>query len=295
MPKPFIFISCGQYATSEKELGKRISKMVKELTEFEPFFAEEVQDLNGLDANILTALHDCVAFITILHPRGVIDRPGNQPPLVRASVWIEQEIAIATYIQRVEGRKIPIIAFKHRSVGREGIRDLIQLNPIEFENESEILEALPGCLSQLGIRATPPIQVQLVSVRSGTQDEHSISKLRVFLVNNSNDRITQYVGEVQIPRGILKHWSSVYLNEIGSDNPSVRRFRFSEEGRGILNPHDKIQVYAEDYCARCGLSDATGLPALVAESGIEAKVWINGREYSDRKTIAQLADEPMHQ
>jgi hypothetical protein len=54
MPKT-IFISCGQYTDAEKRLGKQISEMVRTLTDCVPFFAEEVQDLNGLDANILSA------------------------------------------------------------------------------------------------------------------------------------------------------------------------------------------------------------------------------------------------
>src|ERR1700751_752808 len=95
MPKT-IFISCGQYTPAEKQLGKQISELVPALTDCVPFFAEEVQDLNGLDANILRALRDCVGFITVLHPRGEIKRPNGS--IVRASVWIEQEIAIATYI-----------------------------------------------------------------------------------------------------------------------------------------------------------------------------------------------------
>ena len=53
MPKT-IFISCGQYTAAEKRLGKQISEMVRTLTDCVPFFAEEVQDLNGLDANILS-------------------------------------------------------------------------------------------------------------------------------------------------------------------------------------------------------------------------------------------------
>jgi hypothetical protein len=51
--------------------------MVRALTSFEPFFAEEVQDLNGLDANILGALRDCSALIVVLHPRGAIERPDG--------------------------------------------------------------------------------------------------------------------------------------------------------------------------------------------------------------------------
>lgn len=73
MPKT-IFISCGQYTFAEKQLGKQISEMVRSLTDSTPFFAEEVQDLNGLDANILSALHDCVGFITVMHPRGEINQ-----------------------------------------------------------------------------------------------------------------------------------------------------------------------------------------------------------------------------
>ena len=118
-----IFVSCGQYSTAEKELGKQICTMVRTLTKCEPFFAEDVHDLNGLDANILNALHDCVGFITVMHPRGEIKR--TKDTIVRASVWIEQEIAIATYIHRIEKRSLPIIAFKHKSVSREGIRDLL--------------------------------------------------------------------------------------------------------------------------------------------------------------------------
>jgi hypothetical protein len=129
MKKQFIFISCGQYTQAEKFLGKKIAEMVRSSTALGAFFAGDVQDLNGLDDNILKALRDCVGFIAVFHPRGNITRPDGSV-LTRGSIWIEQEIAIATYIQRVENRPLPIIAFKHSSVGREGIRDLLHLNPI---------------------------------------------------------------------------------------------------------------------------------------------------------------------
>src|SRR6266700_1481487 len=140
-----IFVSCGKYTQAEKSLGKAIVRMTKTITGFETFFAEEVQDLNGLDSNILGALRECAAFITVMHPRGKIKRPDGSIQ-IRASVWIEQEIAIATYIQRVEKRPLPVIAFVHESVGREGIRDLLHLNPISFADESEVLAALPKLL-----------------------------------------------------------------------------------------------------------------------------------------------------
>jgi hypothetical protein len=145
--RPFIFVSCGQYTEEEKRLGRQIAQMTKTLTGFDAFYAENVQDLNGLETNILSALRGCAALIVVLHPRGTIERPDDSP-VVRASVWIEQEIAIATYIQRVERRPLPIIAFKHVTVGREGLRYLLQLNPIEFTHESEVLAHLPKRLKE---------------------------------------------------------------------------------------------------------------------------------------------------
>ena len=141
-----IFVSCGQFTPAEKLVGKEIVRVAKEVTGLDAFFAEEVQDLNGLDTNILNALHECAAFITVIHPRGEIKRKDGSIH-VRASVWIEQEIAIATYIQRVEKRTLPVIAFIHKSVGREGLRDLLHLNPIFFNDETEIISALPARLA----------------------------------------------------------------------------------------------------------------------------------------------------
>jgi hypothetical protein len=142
-----IFISCGQSTETERQLGKQIASMVRSFG-FQPFFAEEVQDLDGLDTNILRALHDCAAFITVLHPRGDITTPDGKR-ITRASVWIEQEIAIAAYIQRVENRKLPVIAFAHEDVSREGLRTLIHLNPIPFRKEADIVLRLAEELANL--------------------------------------------------------------------------------------------------------------------------------------------------
>src|SRR5258708_34734899 len=133
MSKPFIFVSCGQFTTAEKALGKAIVKMVNDVTGLDAFIAEEAQDLNGLDSNILNALRECVAFITVLHPRGTIARPDKSVH-IRASVWIEQEIAIATYIQRAEKRQLRVIAFIHESGGLDGSLSLLHLKPIPYSN-----------------------------------------------------------------------------------------------------------------------------------------------------------------
>ena len=67
----------GNLPNLRKSLGKAMVKVIKSITGRDAFFAEEVQDLNGLDSNILAALRDCSGFITVLHPRGTIVRPDR--------------------------------------------------------------------------------------------------------------------------------------------------------------------------------------------------------------------------
>ena len=88
MIRKTIFISCGQFTDAERRLGKRIAEMVRELTDLEPFFAEEVQDLNGLDANILNGLHDCAAFITVFTAVDLwVDRAKHDPIAGVPQTW----------------------------------------------------------------------------------------------------------------------------------------------------------------------------------------------------------------
>jgi hypothetical protein len=289
-----IFVSCGQYTEAEKSLGKAIVRMTKAITGMDAFFAEEVQDLNGLDSNILSALRDSAAFITIMHPRGKIIRPDGSTH-IRASVWIEQEIAIATYIQRVEKKQLPVIAFVHESVGREGIRDLLHLNPISFTDETEVLAALPELLQPWKTLTRSGIRVQLQSGKRSMEQEHWIRQLSVSLVNDSNQRITSFNCQVRLPTGILTHWSATHPTEVKSDDPRYRCFSFDEKFKGQVPPHKSEQLIFFNYCTRCA-ADHTGetlaiAGAIVGESVVEAKVWLDGREYSAAKTIRELTNE----
>lgn len=288
MSKPFIFVSCGQFTDAEKRLGKQIVNLVKKVTGLDAFFAEEVQDLNGLDSNLLGALHDCAAFITVMHPRGKILRPDGSEH-VRASVWIEQEIAIATYIQRVEKRELPVIAFIHESVGREGIRDLLHLNPEPFANESDVLAALPERLLKWRGLPLSGLRVRLQSVNPTYQDGHPIRRLEVSLVNDSNQRITKLNAMVRLPARILNHWSATYPTEVDSGDPHYRCFRFDERNAGSIPPHDTRRLIFFDYCTKCALDAAGGIASLVAEAKVNAWVWVDDREYAAEQTLEGLA------
>jgi len=283
-----IFISCGQFTEAEKRLGKQISTMVTSLTGLTPFFAENVQDLNGLDANILEALRNCVAFITVLHPRGEIRRPDGSM-LVRASVWIEQEIAIATYIRRVEKNQLPIIAFRHKLVGLEGIRSLLHLNPIEFTDESEVLAALPERLAEWRSLRSSGIELQLASKVYREDGGHPVRWLETVLVNETNARIEKYDLEVRLPSSVLKHWNQVYTHEVPCDVPALRCFRFNQEGFGAIGPRDRRRLATFQYCTVCASADHGGIGAIVAEARLSARVWVDKQEYGVEKTIKELA------
>jgi hypothetical protein len=273
-----IFISCGQYTDAERRLGKQIAEMARTLTDLEPFFAEEVQDLNGLDANILGALRNCVAFITVLHPRGEIRRPDGSV-LVRASVWIEQEIAVATYIQRVENHSLPIIVFKHKLVGREGIRDLLHLNPIEFTDESEVLAELPKRLVSWKSLKPSGVELQLTSRANPPQDAHPIRTLETTLVNETNHRIERYELEIRLPSGVLKHWGAKYPSEVPCNVRGLRCFRFDQSAFGGVRPHDRLRLATFEYCTACAADEHGGGivgATLVGEAKLGARAWVNG-------------------
>jgi len=250
-----IFVSCCQFTDAEKIVGKEIVRIVKALTGIDAFFAEEVQDLNGLDSNIFGELRDCVGFIIVIHPRGKITRPDCSAH-TRASVWIEHQIAIATYIQRVERRTLPVIAFIHKSVGREGLRDLLHLNPIFFNEESEIISALPERLAAWKSLTGASIRLQLQFPRARTELEHRIRYMIVSVVNGSNQRITSFNCEVRLPvasrsTGIRKAFPA----EIKRDDPRFSCYRFDELYKSAIAPHATEELIVLPCCITCARAD----------------------------------------
>jgi hypothetical protein len=123
-----IFISCGQFTENEKKLGRTVCDLINELTPYVPYFAENQSSLSGLNQNIFNKLGESAGFIAIMHPRGTVTFPDGRQQ-TRGSVWIEQEIALAAFLAHFTGRDIKVAAYIHENVGREGLRDLLQLNP----------------------------------------------------------------------------------------------------------------------------------------------------------------------
>lgn len=76
---------------------------------------------------------------------------------------------------------------------------------------------------------------------------------------------------------------------------AIVAFRSDENANGSISPHTTGQLFTFRYCTQCA-GEYTGeepaiAGALVAESVVEARVWLDDREYSDAKTIKELSDD----
>jgi hypothetical protein len=133
-----VFISCGQFTDDERDLGKQACELVRELTPFEGYFAQNQTTLKALSENILTRLYESVGLIVIMHHRGKIE--GHE--INRASVWVEQEVAIATLMEQVLRRPLHAALFVQHGITLEGLRRYIQFNANEFTTSAEVIAKL---------------------------------------------------------------------------------------------------------------------------------------------------------
>jgi len=140
--RKIVFISCGQYADEERKLGKQVCEMVAKFTPFEGYFAENQASLKSLAENVLRRLYESVGLIVIMHHRGKID--GRD--ITRASVWIEQEVAIATFMEQVLRRPLHVALFAQPGTTIEGIRQHIQFNAVPFTTSEEVIARLQEML-----------------------------------------------------------------------------------------------------------------------------------------------------
>jgi hypothetical protein len=136
--RPLVFISCGQYHPKEVQLGKDLATQVDELTQLEGYFAENRNTLAGLSNDIFRALEQCSAFVAVMHHRGEVETLEHQKH-IRGSIWVEQEIAIAAFLTATRNRDIPVLLYTERGIKREGVREQLKLNPVEFDEEAEVL------------------------------------------------------------------------------------------------------------------------------------------------------------
>jgi hypothetical protein len=138
--QPTVFISCGQYSPEEIDLGKSLAAAVDELSPCRGYFAQNQSSLEGLSRHIFGALNRCVGFVAVLHHRGRVTTLDDER--IRASVWIEQEIAIAAFLAQAQGRNLPVAIYIQKGTALEGVRQQLLLGAVTFENPDEVLNHL---------------------------------------------------------------------------------------------------------------------------------------------------------
>lgn len=205
--KPLIFVSCGQYAQSERDLGRKICKLIEDCRpDVQAYFAQNESTVDGLSRNILGALHEAAGFVCVMHQRGRVFR-GSEEVAVRGSVWIEQEIAIVTFMRHALDREIPVLFYVQEDVSMEGIRTVLHLNPLAaFAEESAVIEDLRKRLP--GIKFTRYAEYDLQPVISYRADNRGCDRHDYTLIatvkNTGRQTVTDFRLEVHFPRRFLE-------------------------------------------------------------------------------------------
>lgn len=245
-----IFISCGQRTKGEKALGSKIVELIEDLTPFEPYFAEEQATFESLTKNIFGALNYAAGFIAVLHHRGVVS-PGG----IRASVWIEQEIAIAAFLQQILGRELYVAAYLQPGISVEGVRSQLLLNPIEFESNDDVIDHLKRILPTWKVLSKPngvnPLNVTINYERVNIRSERHDYKLLVLLTNIGTSPVSQYHIDLEFPAGLIEDVQSLnyYMPNRATNDYSF--FRVTQNAIGEMYPGDsyaimKIPYYVDD-------------------------------------------------
>lgn len=245
--KEIIFISCGQQTEQEKELGEKIQELVREFTPFDPYYAEYQSSLEGLTKNIFAALHCCVGFVAVMHHRGQVDPPGN---VMRASVWVEQEIAIAAFIRAILGRDIQVAAFTEKGIALEGVRKQLLLNPKEFTISKDVIEHLRSILpTWQAAKAQLSLDLALIYEKKNniTSNRHDYT-LVVLLTNNGGQPVDDWHIDLEFPRALLEHPEQDRHFVGARSNKICSFFRVKQFDHGtVLYPGDTLRAIAIDY------------------------------------------------
>jgi hypothetical protein len=290
MSKPHIFVSCGQRTQEEQLLGEAICKTIDDHGVFDCFFAEAQHNLNGLHENIFDALAKSDALITVMHRRGNVSYgPDKCEPFDRASVWIEQEIAIAAYIQRTAKNDLLTAAYIEKGVGREGLRELLHLNPLEFTSSDQIITDLKAKLNTWYRSSESDDLGELrLEVFPGREGSIQVKRLTPILTNKGK-RANEYSCTLELPELLLSFNSAFNMLEV-QRRPGYRRLQATEKTKQNepLLRDNPVKMLTQDV-AIAHLNVAQQEQVLKQNVLVSAE--IENRMYSLTKSCAEIFAE----
>jgi hypothetical protein len=270
-----IFISCGQFRPEEKKLGRDLAKAITNLTKFQGYFAENQTSLEGLSQNSFGALNRCSGFVAVIHHRGEVQTMEGKH--TRASVWVEQEIAIAAFLQQAQARKLEVAVYIQNGIKREGVREQLLLNAVGFDTENEVLADLTtriktGTFNPIRLSAPKEVGMRL-EWRVVSQSDRVHQYLLVVLVKNTgSDPLTDYWVDVLFPPAALDNYYGALMVERTNAHAVLRVTReivgvdlYPEDEREVINigyhmNNDLLRdgsILREVVVARCGSTGMT--------------------------------------
>lgn len=246
--QPLIFVSCGQYSEQERRLGLEITSLIENSTDYRAYFAEKQEDLEGLSRNIFGALNKCVGFVAVMHHRGDVQTPSGHHQ--RASVWIEQEIAITAFLRQVLDREIEVAVYFQEGIRREGVREQLILNPTPFSKDDEVLADLRAKIAAGKFRPrSSPDTVGLSAEldwhfsRNPPDPKEHRYELIVWIKNTGSDPIDDYWFDLEFPRAAIVDSVTIGGEDEHRGTETHRFFRGT--GRKLMQklyPEDRIKA-----------------------------------------------------
>lgn len=250
-----VFISCGQKHDAEKSLGLEIVRLVKELTPFEPYFAETQRSLEGLTQNIFNNLNQAAGFIAVLHKRESL---GGQDSHHRASLFVEQEIAVAAFVVHLLKRPLHVASFVSPEVPLEGVRAYLPFNARPFRSDDDVLDDLRNTLPawRPGV-ATPPLvllpRITRITTEAGGRVVHE-NQLTLSLRNVGPRRVDAFSVELEMPKGLLdnpaRNMRTFFVPNRSQENKDFLRFTEANASFKSVPPGDELPLFNTRFVER---------------------------------------------
>lgn len=248
--KKLVFVSCGQVTDQEKELGNTLVRLVEELPGVKAFFAQNVESLDGLSENIFDAIKRSSAFIAIMHRRGTVKGRPADPERTRASVWIEQEIAIAAFLRRTSGVDLPVATYIQRGISLEGVREKLILNPFQFDSEDQIVADLRAKIKGWDLKAPamgPNVTLTIEQENKETAPSRHLYCLKVMMKNTGTTVITDFIARADFPAPFVEPGTRILMEDREAATAEYRVFKHENFDKKPLLPGDTRRILTVPY------------------------------------------------